>query len=670
MLQYYYLNFIPARKTREKKIIDIVNKEFTKEIDTKEKEILKIQNRLDDALKTLHFLRTVIVTDYYNKSQCQVQVQGKDRQTRIHPAIKKLIGKSPKLPNYQAPSTSKEPKPPSRIPLDKLFKKSPENTKISSINLLSHQSLKSQGIKKTEKRKIEEDTNSQNDDSIKRKKIPQYVPPKKSLPDPLPPSRGEKYKMVKRIIIGNFATLLPEDSRLDKATHKWKIYVNGPKDEPDISQFVSKVKFFLDPSYKPNDVVTVTNRPFELTRRGWGEFPIRVTLYFHDSANKSRDIVYNLKLFKKHPASRGPVAENWYDIYIYRPNSSDVLRKSNSSDKFKRNKEKIKSHFDVLQINEENIFEEKNKNISHVQYEHNYVNFISLGWKLDYNNFTSLGYRLNYEDEKNVTISHSPAKNFDKNHKLNNQVSYKKEVNGGLNKKIEGKKVTKIWKNNSQLLGPLHINIPSTIEVFENEKKLLNGGNKKVSLVNGNILDKKNNKTVIKHANGINDELILSKNNSSINQDKFLVKNSQNNIVCKKLINFKLDPSKSLLLNSNSNIPTLKIANQLQLSYKSNQKLNNINGNCIENYGKNRCKIDEDGVKIEDVLGLIEKIEIQDTEALIRFIAKRIPLITENVLMPNYRKIHPYAVKSEEEFLSYSVGKQRALEVKKKKKKV
>lgn len=36
--------------------------------------------------------------------------------------------------------------------------------------------------------------------------------------------------------------------------------------------------------------------PFHLSRRGWGEFPVRVQIFFHCSLNKPVDIIHNLKL--------------------------------------------------------------------------------------------------------------------------------------------------------------------------------------------------------------------------------------------------------------------------------------------------------------------------------------------------------------------------------------
>lgn len=43
----------------------------------------------------------------------------------------------------------------------------------------------------------------------------------------------------------------------DPATHKWMLYVRGPKDEPHIDHFVDKVIFLLHDTYKPNNIVTV-----------------------------------------------------------------------------------------------------------------------------------------------------------------------------------------------------------------------------------------------------------------------------------------------------------------------------------------------------------------------------------------------------------------------------
>lgn len=46
------------------------------------------------------------------------------------------------------------------------------------------------------------------------------------------------------------------------------VYVRGPREQPNIAPIVSKVWFFLHPTYKPNDLVEITTPPFHLTRRG------------------------------------------------------------------------------------------------------------------------------------------------------------------------------------------------------------------------------------------------------------------------------------------------------------------------------------------------------------------------------------------------------------------
>lgn len=49
--------------------------------------------------------------------------------------------------------------------------------------------------------------------------------------------------------------------------------------------------------------------------------------------------------------------------------------------------------------------------------------------------------------------------------------------------------------------------------------------------------------------------------------------------------------------------------------------------------------------------------------ALVRFIIRRLPLVSEKATDPEYRTLHPYTCSSEQEYLDSNVGKQRALEV-------
>ena len=126
----------------------------------------------------------------------------------------------------------------------------------------------------------------------------------------------------KRIIVGNTSQYLDPSSQQvtsENTTHKWMVYIRGPQTEPDISHFVKSVRFFLHPSYHPNDIVKVRSPPFHLTRLGWGEFPVRVQLEFVLKANKSVDIIHNLVLDRTHTGQQTLGCETVVDLDIVVP---------------------------------------------------------------------------------------------------------------------------------------------------------------------------------------------------------------------------------------------------------------------------------------------------------------------------------------------------------------
>lgn len=165
----------------------------------------------------------------------------------------------------------------------------------------------------------EKQTLSVEDEELRPRKIPRYVPPKNNVSkNSMQPSRGDRHKVRKRIIVGNLSKWIPPEWRDDSdATHKWSMYVRGDKDAADISTYVSKVRFFLHHSYSPNDVVEVTSYPFYLTRRGWGEFPLRVQLHFKNAFNKPLDIIHHLKLDRSYTGLQMLGSETLVDLWIY-----------------------------------------------------------------------------------------------------------------------------------------------------------------------------------------------------------------------------------------------------------------------------------------------------------------------------------------------------------------
>lgn len=331
MINNTFLFFI-ARNTTTKKITAIVQKEFSQEIDSKEKEILQIQERLHKTLKIFHLLRYVIITNFYNRKQCQIpQAAETTKQTRIHPAIKTLLGKCPKSTDYidlAIPSTSTDP----RFLCD-------DESLASSTSIVTDNTFK-----------IEENANQDDtlqgekrktlDETSQPRKIPRYVPPKSSMPEKICPSRGNSHKIRKRIIVGNISKWIPPDWREDASSHKWTMYVRGDKDEnANISTFVSKVRFFLHPSYRPNDIVEVTSYPFHLSRRGWGEFPLRVQLHFKNALNKPMDIIHHLKLDRTYTGLQTLGSETLVDVWIHteeprNPEQNDESVKSSVNDTF------------------------------------------------------------------------------------------------------------------------------------------------------------------------------------------------------------------------------------------------------------------------------------------------------------------------------------------------
>lgn len=134
-------------------------------------------------------------------------------------------------------------------------------------------------------------------------KIPRYVAP--NAPDKrieqVNSARGRnQYRHL--IVVGNTSKYIGDEERDSNSnvTHKWLVYI-ATKTTVPIDKIVCKVRFFLHESYRPNDLVEVLSPPFQIAKRGWGEFPLRVQLFFHPHLQqKPIQILHNLVLDKKH----------------------------------------------------------------------------------------------------------------------------------------------------------------------------------------------------------------------------------------------------------------------------------------------------------------------------------------------------------------------------------
>lgn len=203
--------------------------------------------------------------------EAQISIQKSDlvssgiegfEQKPIHPALKKLIGKRP----VQS--------------LDDLTKDREKRKAAQSATLaLSEVKLRVPKI-----------------EASKSSDIPQQGTSRDSQIAQLNSSRGrDQIKHV--IVVGNTSQYIKEQS--SAITHKWLCYVKT-KSQVTVEKLVKKVRFHLDSSYKPNDVVEIDSPPFHLVRRGYGEFNMKLEIFFKNEFQaKPVQIFHQLMLDKK-----------------------------------------------------------------------------------------------------------------------------------------------------------------------------------------------------------------------------------------------------------------------------------------------------------------------------------------------------------------------------------
>ncbi|XP_012495509.1 PREDICTED: YEATS domain-containing protein 2 [Propithecus coquereli] len=300
-----------ARDAAVQKIETIIKEQFALEMKNKEHEIEVIDQRLIEARRMMDKLRACIVANYYaSAGLLKVSEGSKTCDTMVfnHPAIKKFL-ESPSRSSSPANQRSETPSA-NHSESDSL---SQHNDFLSDKDNNSNMDIEERLLNNTEQRPSRNtgmDTSSVTGSHKTEQRNADLTGDETS-----------RLFVKKTIVVGNVSKYIPPDKREenDQSTHKWMVYVRGSRREPSINHFVKKVWFFLHPSYKPNDLVEVREPPFHLTRRGWGEFPVRVQVHFKDSQNKRIDIIHNLKVVdvELHRHSLG-------EDYIYpQPSESD-----------------------------------------------------------------------------------------------------------------------------------------------------------------------------------------------------------------------------------------------------------------------------------------------------------------------------------------------------------
>lgn len=213
-----------------------------------------MEDQINETKHLLRKLRYAILSDFYKTSsseQVQKNIQENSivssgilelDQKPIHPAIKKLIAKRPA--------------------------RSQEASGSSVVATADEKHLKTQTLKEDAGKLVQ-----------------------------LTSSRGRN-QLKHTIVVGNTSQFIKQQTSSD-ITHKWMCYVKTKSCIP-IERLVKKVRFHLDPSYKPNEVIDVASSPFQLTRRGHSDFTIKLEIFFKDEIQlKPVQIHHQLMLDKR-----------------------------------------------------------------------------------------------------------------------------------------------------------------------------------------------------------------------------------------------------------------------------------------------------------------------------------------------------------------------------------
>ncbi|XP_047224658.1 YEATS domain-containing protein 2 isoform X3 [Girardinichthys multiradiatus] len=312
-----------AREATVQKIENIIREQFSLEMKNKEHEIDVISQRLNEARRMMDRLRACIVANYFASAGITKPPEHtlkSDPAVLNHPAIRRFL---------ESPSRSSSPL-----------------NQGSETQSLAHSECESLSQQGDGAERNGEGT--WREESSRQERRPGRNTGKDTfgVPSPMEAEHRVTYHTTgdeasrlyvkKTIVVGNVSKYIPPDKREenDQSTHKWMVYVRGSRREPSIDHFVKKVWFFLHPSYKPNDLVEVSEPPFHLTRRGWGEFPVRIQIHFKDSRNKRIDIIHQLKLDRTYTGLQTLGAETVVDVELHRDSlGEDYMPKPSSSSK-------------------------------------------------------------------------------------------------------------------------------------------------------------------------------------------------------------------------------------------------------------------------------------------------------------------------------------------------
>ncbi|KAH8249022.1 hypothetical protein KR032_005184 [Drosophila birchii] len=319
----------PPSADTMRRICELVRQEFQREITQKVEQLTEIDRRLLQARQLLDKLRYQVVSEYYQKQQVPLTTadvakvrgdslfadEGSLPQLPLHPAVKKIVGKRPipiqnHLPERTAATLAKQT----------IRLRNPAHRRAERRR---QQKIRDQGIV-TDHSKV-----------TPEEQKPEAAPVAVKLEDEQPCTSRQAYERQLELnasrlnnknkfnfVVGNTSKYigegLRESSREGQAMiYKWLVYVQG-KDLPQpLNTYIKKVRFQLHHSYRPNDIVDVHSPPFQLSRHGWGEFPMRIQLFFQEALQeKPVQLMHTVILDKSRSGLHTMGAETTVEIWL------------------------------------------------------------------------------------------------------------------------------------------------------------------------------------------------------------------------------------------------------------------------------------------------------------------------------------------------------------------
>ena len=142
------------------------------------------------------------------------------------------------------------------------------------------------------------------------------------------------------IVYGSIAFFLGKKAD-ELQTHEWTLFLRGPNQHEDHlnSLVISKVVFQLHPSFA-QPTRELTEPPYEVTERGWGEFEAQIRIHWKDPSEQTTIVNHTIKLYPQGtPPSSGsgksdlvqqtmekPVLAETYDEVVFTDPTESFFR--------------------------------------------------------------------------------------------------------------------------------------------------------------------------------------------------------------------------------------------------------------------------------------------------------------------------------------------------------